>query len=92
MGQPASKLGLLSACQQNVIRMAFQWRADNGPIVHAYWVSISFESYMYLFLDPGYVLFRCSVCFSERLIRREIPWLCCMSTTKALISLRIRTV
>ena len=57
MGQPASKLGPLSVCQQNVIRMAFQWRADNGPIVRAYWVSISFESYMYLFLDPGYVLF-----------------------------------
>ena len=35
MGQPASKLGPLSACQQNVIRMAFQWRADNGPIVRA---------------------------------------------------------
>ena len=68
MGQLASKLGPLSACQQNVIRMAFQWRADNGPIVRAYWVSISFESYMYLFLDPGYVLFWCSVCFSERLI------------------------
>ena len=68
MGQPASKLGPLSVCQQNVIRMAFQWRADNGPIVHAYWVSISFESYMYLFLDPGCVLFWCSVCFSERLI------------------------
>ena len=68
MGQPASKLGRLSACQQNVIRMAFQWRADNGPIVRAYWVSISFESYMYLFLDPGYVLFWCSVCFSERLV------------------------
>ena len=33
MGQPASKLGPQSACQQNVIRMAFQWRADNGPIV-----------------------------------------------------------
>ena len=56
MGQPASKLGPLSASQQNVIRMAFQWRADIGPIVRAYWVSISFESYMYLFLDPGYVL------------------------------------
>ena len=68
MGQPASKLGPLSACQQTVIRMAFQWRADNGPIVRAYWVSISFESYMYLFLDPGYVLFWCSVCFRERLI------------------------
>ena len=57
MGQPASKLGPLSACQQNVIRMAFQWWVDNGPIARAYWVSISFESYMYLFLDPGYVLF-----------------------------------
>ena len=68
MGQPASKLGPLSACQQNVIGMAFQWRADNGPVVLAYWVSISFESYMYLFLDPGYVLFWCSVCFSERLV------------------------
>ena len=68
MGQPASKLGPLSACQQNVIRMAFQWQADNGPIVRAYWVSISYESYMYLFLDPGYVLFWCSVCFRERLI------------------------
>ena len=68
MGQPSSKLGPLLACQHNVIRMAFQWRADNGPIVRAYWVSISFESYMYLFLDPGYVLFWCSVSFSERLI------------------------
>ena len=68
MGQTASKLGPLSVCQQNVIQMAFQWRADNGPIVRAYWVSISFESYMYLFLDPGYVLLWCSVCFSERLI------------------------
>ena len=68
MGQPASKLGPLSACQQYVIRMAFQWRADNGPIVRAYRVSISFESYMYFFLDPDYVLFWCSVCFSERLI------------------------
>ena len=57
MGQPASKPGPLSACQQNVIRMAFQWRADNGPIVRAYWVSISFELCMYSFFDPGYVLF-----------------------------------
>ena len=68
IGQPASKLGPLSACQQNVIRMAFQWRADNGPIVRAHWVSISFESYMYLFLNPSYVLFWCTVCFSERLV------------------------
>ena len=68
MGQPASKLGPLLDCQQNIIWIAFQWRADNGMIVRAYWVSISFESYMYLFLDPGYVLFWCSVCFSERLI------------------------
>ena len=68
MGQPASKLRPLSACQQNVIWMAFQWQADNGPIVRAYTVSISFESYMYLFLDHGYILFWCSVCFSEHLI------------------------
>ena len=68
MGQPASKLGPLSACQDHVIRMAFHRRADNGPIVCAYWVSISFESYMFLFLYPGYVLCWCSVCFSERLI------------------------
>ena len=68
MGQPASKLGPLSDFQQNVIWMAFHSRADNGPIVRAYWVSISFESYMYLFLDPGYVLFWCLVCFSECLL------------------------
>ena len=48
--------------------MAFQWRANNGPIVRAYWVLINFEFYMHLFLDPGYVLFWCSGCFSERLI------------------------
>ena len=59
---------LTGCCSVLVIRMAFQWRADNGPIVRAYWVLISFESYVYLFLDSGYVLFWCSVCFSERLI------------------------
>ena len=35
--QPASNLGPLSARQRNAIRMAFRWRADGGPILHAYW-------------------------------------------------------
>ena len=29
----------LSARQQNVIRMAFSWRADGGPILDVYWVN-----------------------------------------------------
>ena len=37
--------------------MAFQWRADNGPIVRAYWVSISFESYMYSIPRSGLCFF-----------------------------------
>ena len=36
--QPASNLGPLSARQRNVLRMAFRWRADSGPILCAYWV------------------------------------------------------
>ena len=47
-----ARLYVLTGC-----RKAFQWRADNGLIAHAHWVSISFESYMYLFLDSGYVFF-----------------------------------
>ena len=27
----------ISARQRNAIRMAFRWRANGGPIFHAYW-------------------------------------------------------
>ena len=37
--QPASNFGPLTARQRNAIPMAFRWRADSGPNVHAYWDS-----------------------------------------------------
>ena len=35
--QSASNLGPLSVRQRNAIWMAFRWRADSGPLLHAYW-------------------------------------------------------
>ena len=39
--QQVSYLGQLSARQRNAITMAIRWHADRGPILRAYWVSIS---------------------------------------------------
>ena len=30
-------------CKFNAIWMAFRWRADSGPILHAYWVNMHLE-------------------------------------------------
>ena len=35
-----TKSGLFSARQRNAIKMAFRWRADDGPTLNARWVCL----------------------------------------------------
>ena len=49
--QSASNLGPPSVRQRNAIWMAFRWRADSGPILHAYWDSLR-HPYESLFPEP----------------------------------------
>ena len=45
--QPAYRLGPLSARQRNAIRMAFRWRADNGPFLTCLLV-VTYQNFRYL--------------------------------------------